>query len=222
MWKQKATWTSTTQRREDNYQLLNFTKNTPLLSGKKDSSGISDEELIQLYKSDHDKARVGILFGRYSHLVFGVCLKYLKNKDEARDSVINIFEKLFEDLKSHPVENFRAWLHTVTRNYCLMQLRKANRPGTESDVDELSWKLKEEHSEEPVVKEEQLQHMEKAMEKLADEQRKCIDLFYLQEKCYQEVADITGYTLKQVKSYIQNGKRNLKILLSQTHEPAVK
>jgi len=193
-----------------------------LFSGKKNNDNVSDEELIQLYKNDHDKARVGILFERYSHLVFGVCLKYLKNKDEARDSVINIFEKLMEDLKTHSVENFRGWLHKVTRNYCLMQLRKANRPGTESDIDELSWKLKEETNDEPAVKEIQLQQMEKAITQLADEQKKCIDLFYLQEKCYQDVADITGYTLKQVKSYIQNGKRNLKILISQSHEPAVK
>ena len=190
--------------------------------GKKNNGNVSDEELIQLYKNDHDKARVGILFERYSHLVFGVCLKYLKNKDEARDSVINIFEKLMEDLKSHQVENFKGWLHTVTRNYCLMQLRKVNRPGTESDIDELTWKLKEEQNEEVVVKEVQLQQMEKAITQLTDEQKKCIDLFYLQEKCYQEVANITGYTLKQVKSYIQNGKRNLKLLLSQAHEPAVK
>lgn len=189
---------------------------------KKNINQLSDEELVAAYAKSYDQACVGILYERYAHLVFGVCMKYLKNRDESKDAVINIFEKLLNDLKIHQVSNFKSWIHSVARNHCLMLLRKSNRPGTERDVDELSYKLKAEEEEEAVVKEIKLQQLENAITQLNEEQKKCIELFYLQDKCYQEVAEITGYSMNTVKSAIQNGKRNLKIILSRQNEIAVK
>lgn len=188
---------------------------------RKNNHTKKDEELVVLYAQTQDKTCVGILYERYAHLVFGVCMKYLKNKDESKDAVLSIFEKLMNDLKIHKVENFKSWIHSVARNHCLMFLRKNNRPGTESDIDELSYKLKEENNEAELSKETQLQELEKAILQLNEEQKTCIELFYLQDKCYQDVATITGYSMNTVKSAIQNGKRNLKLILSKQNENAI-
>lgn len=187
---------------------------------KKDKSGLSDEELVRQYSAGSDQSLVGILYERYSHLVFGVCLKYLRNRDESRDAVINIFEKLLRDLKDHRIENFKSWIHSVARNHCLMILRKSDRPGNEKSIDDIQSQTEEDFTSEMQLKEEQLQQLEKAISLLNREQKTCIELFYLQDKCYQEVADETGFTLNQVKSFIQNGKRNLKIQLSKQNEIA--
>ena len=56
------------------------------------------------------------------------------------------------------------------------------------------------------------------MELLNPEQKQTVELFYLQEKSYKEIVDQTGFSMNDVKSYIQNGKRNLKIMLSKTDE----
>jgi RNA polymerase sigma-70 factor (ECF subfamily) len=179
---------------------------------------MSDEEVVNTYRLSSYKQWVGVLFERYSPLVFGVCLKYLRNKDESRDMVVNIFEKLMVDLKNFDIQKFRPWLHSVTRNHCLMFLRKVNRPGTEKDIETLQHKLEEVNSEEKNEKEIQLSHLEKAMEELNDEQKICVTLFYLKDKSYQEIAEETGWDMNKIKSYIQNGKRNLKLILQTKNE----
>ena len=188
---------------------------------RKKNIQLRDEEIIAKYRSAGDHGLIGILYDRYSHLVFGVCMKYLKNKEESKDAVINIFEKLLVDLRQYSIDNFKAWIHRVARNHCLMLLRKSNRPGTEKDIDELNLKLAEEDTDEVLVKEEQLQFLEEGIAQLNKEQKLCIELFFLQEKSYQEIVDVTGFNLNQVKSYIQNGKRNLKIYLSRQNEKAI-
>ncbi len=187
-----------------------------MLFGKRNKNTQTDEELVALYAKTSDKNLVGILFERYSHLVLGVCYKYLKNKEESRDAVIIIFEKLLVVLKEQPINSFKPWLHTVARNYCLMQLRKKNRPGTENEIAELEEKLQTE--DEPTHTEQDIQKLETAINQLKPAQKKCIELFYLQQLCYTDVATQTGYSLKEVKSYLQNAKRNLSIILSKQNE----
>lgn len=180
---------------------------------------LSDEEVVMKYRLSSDKEWVGVLFERYSHLVYGVCLKYLRNKDESRDMSVNIFEKLFTDLKNFDIQKFRPWLHSVTRNQCLMYLRKANRPGTEKDIDDLQHKLSEtEVKEHETEKEIQLNNLEEAMKELNEEQRHCVTEFYIRDKSYLQIADETGWDLNKIKSHIQNGKRNLKIILASKNE----
>ena len=151
-------------------------------------------------------------------MVFGVCMKYLKDEDESKDAVMQIFEKLLTDLKKHKVEYFKAWLHTVAKYHCLMKLRSKPKEisGMDPYIMEIEGALHPEQDsvDEPLEKEKKLVSMEKALEKLDPHQQTCIRLFYLEQKCYQEVASITGFNLNQVKSYIQNGKRNLKIIMS--------
>ncbi|MCD0487055.1 sigma-70 family RNA polymerase sigma factor [Pedobacter sp. MC2016-14] len=172
-----------------------------------------DAALVLRYKSSGDIEVLGLLYSRYMHLVFGVCLNYLKDEEQSKDAVMQIFEELVVKLKIHEVQNFKSWLHVLTRNYCLMSLRKSSRNNVVSLDDPFMENTEFLHQDIDSTKEVQLTVMEKCMESLPVEQRKCVDLFYLQEKCYKEVAEITGYELVKVKSYIQNGKRNLKICI---------
>jgi RNA polymerase sigma-70 factor (ECF subfamily) len=174
---------------------------------------LSDAELIESYKRSGDLAVLGELYQRYMPLVFGACLKYLKDRDESRDAVMQIFEKLVQSLRDHEVIHFKSWLYVLTRNHCLMQLR--SKKG--KNFEEISFGLMEkglsEHPESEPPLEDDLSKLEKCIETLGSEQKHCVKLFFLQEKCYKEITVQTGYDLNQVKSYIQNGKRNLKLCM---------
>ncbi len=183
---------------------------------------LSDADLIAEYKKTGDKLFVGILYKRYSHLVMGLCMKYLKDEEEARDAVIGIFTKLFDDLIKHQVTYFKSWLYTFSKNHCLMLLRNTQtRLKREldygADVRGLMEKGEEMHQN-ANKREQEYVALEKALAGLNEEQRICVELFYMRDKSYQEIAVLTGYSLNNVKSYIQNGKRNLKIKLEQNHE----
>ncbi len=178
----------------------------------------SDEALVKLYKKKGDLEIVGELYDRYTALTYGVCLKYLKDREEARDAVMQIFEKLITTLKSHKIKSFKSWLYVTARNHCLMQLRASKgrffeelQPALmESDVNG--------HPDSGMDIERDLNRLEQCMETLAKEQQQCVRLFYLQQKCYREIAETTGYELTKVKSYIQNGKRNLKICMERNEK----
>ncbi len=176
---------------------------------------LDDIDLVAQYKQTSDNTIIGILFQRYTHLIFGVCVKYLKDEDDAQDASMQIFEKLLVDLKKHDVQQFKAWLHMVCKNYCLMQLRsgasKLKRDKEmHKDFKGLMESEHEMHLNGQNTKEIKLTHMEECMNGLNNEQKLCIELFFLQEKSYQEVTETTNFTMNNVKSYIQNGKRNLK------------
>lgn len=180
----------------------------------------SDNELITEYINSKNTLFVGILYKRYSHLVFGLSLKYLKDEDEAKDAVMQLFEKLISDLLKYKIEYFKSWLYTYSKNNCLLIIRnKKNIQQKESQFQYSSQSVMENEADLHLHiikdKEEQYVQLEKAISELNDMQKKCISLFYLQNKSYQDIADATGYTLNEVKSAIQNGKRNLKIKLDQ-------
>jgi RNA polymerase sigma factor (sigma-70 family) len=174
---------------------------------------LSDAELILSYKRSGDLAVLGELYQRYMSLVFGVCLKYLKDRDESRDAVMQIFEKLVQSLKDHDVAHFKSWLYVTARNHSLMQLRA--RKG--KIFEEISPAFMEndmpQHLEDEPPLEDSLGKLEKCIETLGNEQKQCVKLFFLQEKCYKDITTETGFDLNQVKSYIQNGKRNLKLCM---------
>lgn len=178
----------------------------------------SDEQLISLYKETDDLEIVGVLYDRYTALTYGVCLKYLKDREESRDAVMHIFEKLITSLKVHDIKVFKGWLYVTARNHCLMHIRARKGKSPE----ELSPFLMETggngHQEEGLEIEGNLGRLEKCMESLAKEQKECVHLFYLQQKCYKEITERTGYDLNKVKSYIQNGKRNLKICMERNEK----
>jgi RNA polymerase sigma factor (sigma-70 family) len=195
------------------------------LINRKQLKDLDDGQLVLEYKKTGSRKHLGVLFDRYSHLVFGVCMKYLKNEDDSKDATISIFEKSMGDLKRFEVQKFSYWIHTVARNYCLMQLRSRRAMIYLDDDEGPGEKLLLEKSRElcPDELEGQLQLLEEAITKLNEEQRICIDLFYLKKYCYQDVASISGFSLNEVKSHIQNGKRNLKnYMLRKSHGQSFK
>lgn len=187
---------------------------------KQELTPVQDEVLITQYRISGDVAIVGEIYKRYAHLVFGVCMKYLKQEAAAEDMSMQVFEKLITDLKNHEINNFKPWLHMVTRNECLMALRKEkklhvvelqdNKEDDDTDGVEFS---SEDHLDDAWLKETQLNLLEDGIRELNAEQRICIELFFLHQKSYQEISEITSYDLNKVKSYIQNGKRNLRIFM---------
>lgn len=195
-----------------------------MLNQKPDETTFSDLELVVRYKQSGEVYYAGVLFQRYTHLILGLCLKYLKNQQDSQDAVMDIFEQISVALLKHEVTNFKSWLHTLTRNHCLMKLRKPEvKRLITQDVAEVDESLfmenaDDEHLIDEDEREAQLRHLPAALNQLNAEQKVCIELFYLHSKSYQEVAEATGYNLNQVKSYIQNGKRNLKIVLSHLSE----
>ncbi|SEA24228.1 RNA polymerase sigma factor [Pedobacter hartonius] len=182
----------------------------------KNTAGIKDQDdaaLLAQYKSTGSLDVLGVLYNRYMHLVYGVCLSYFKDEEASKDAVMQIFEELVLKLRLHEIQNFKSWLHVLTRNHCLMVLRKQSRHDIVSIEDGFVENAEFVHLDIEDVKEKQLTIMEKCMDTLPLEQKLSVELFYLQEKCYKDVAGITGYDILKVKSYIQNGKRNLKICI---------
>jgi len=171
---------------------------------------LSDIELIVNYKTSGDKQLVGELFKRYTNFVFSICMKYLKNSYDSEDATMQIFEKLFTDLQRFEVANFKSWLHVIAKNYCMMKLRKPNREIYTDNFVEKDFDL---HHEAANEKEQQLLALEKAIAELPADQRNCVELFYINQKSYKEITEQTGYDYNKVKSYIQNGKRNLQLKL---------
>lgn len=154
------------------------------------------------------------LYQRYMDLVFGVCLKYFKDAERSKDAVMDIFEELNNKLRIHEVENFKGWLHVLARNYCLMQLRSPrNMKTTEFNANFMQSAENTHLNGEAVEKETNFVKMEQCLETLPQEQQETVKLFYLENKCYNEIAEITGHEWNKVRSYIQNGRRNLKICM---------
>ena len=175
---------------------------------------ISDQELLENFYTTHDVEWLGILLPRYTLLLLGVCMKYLKNEEEARDCVQQIFLKVITELKKYKVEYFKSWLYMVAKNHCLMKIR--DRHGKiPVELTERNMRVAEEQTDKQslVQDDETIEFMNEALKELSPEQRQCVTLFYLEKKSYQQISEETGFTMMQVKSYIQNGKRNLKLMI---------
>jgi RNA polymerase sigma-70 factor (ECF subfamily) len=172
---------------------------------------IADEELVRRYRRHRDLSVLAEVYGRYMPMVYGVALKYLKRPEDAQDAVMQLFEGLVESLKIHQVQRFKPWLYTCTRNYCLMELRRRNRDLTITLDDSFMDFCVDLHLEE--VNETREEALRECIEALPEAQRACVNAFFLEGLSYKEIEARAGYSLKSVKSYMQNGKRNLKACL---------
>lgn len=179
----------------------------------------SDEELLKHYKQSGDKELFADLFKKHVSVVYGTCLFYLQDKEEAQDATMQLFEKLMLDINNREIENFKGWLSFVVRNHCISIIRK-----NKSQTKNIKSYYEFEYETPDLDKEEKInaihddlliEQMRESLPKLKENQRICVELFYLQNKSYQDIADETGFTLNEIKSYIQNGKRNLKLLLEE-------
>ena len=174
----------------------------------------SDSELLQNFHADHDNEWLGILLPRYTLLLLGVCMKYLKNEEDAKDCVQQIFLKVINELNKYKVEYFKSWIYMIAKNHCLMKLRDKGKVPVELNEHLICVPDESENKISLIEKDILLNKMMEAIKNLHTEQQQCVSLFYLHKKSYSEVAEITGFTIMQVKSHIQNGKRNLKLLIS--------
>ncbi len=184
---------------------------------------IADSDLLKNFYADHDTKWLGILLPRYTLLLLGVCMKYLKNEQDAKDAVQQIFLKVIPELKKYEVAYFKSWIYMIAKNHCLMQLRGNKNRSVEIDEKVMVAESNNDDKNIHIEKEQLLTEMENSLQQLNKEQQQCVTLFYLKKKSYAEVAEITGYSMLQVKSHLQNGKRNLKLLMqSKTENTSLK
>jgi len=174
---------------------------------------ISDQQLVTAYKDSGDLKTLGDLYERYMDLVYGVCLKYLNDPESAKDAVMNIFEELVQKLHKYEVDHFKSWLYTLAKNHCLMQLRSPKFKRTVELDASLMQSQDDTHLNGVLQKEEEYRKLENCLQTLSSEQKESVELFYLQQKCYNEIAEITGRDWNKVKSLIQNGRWILKICM---------
>jgi RNA polymerase sigma-70 factor (ECF subfamily) len=175
---------------------------------------ITDNELLAYYYADSNQEWIGILLQRYTLLLLGVGMKYLKDETEARDCVQQIFLKVLTEVPKYKIEYFKSWLYMVAKNHCLMRLREKGAKGVK-ELTEQDMVHDETDKQELLANEHTYDLLEEAVQELSEEQKTCVNLFYMQKKSYQQITERTGFNMLQVKSYIQNGKRNLKIILEE-------
>jgi RNA polymerase sigma-70 factor (ECF subfamily) len=174
---------------------------------------IPDSELLEEFYTTHNNELLGVLLQRYTLLLLGVCMKYLKNEDEAKDSVQQVFLKAITELHKYKVEYFKSWIYMVAKNHCLMMLRDRHGKIPAELNERMGVAADETDRSILILHDTTLELMNESLKELNTEQQQCVTLFYLEKKSYQAIAEQTGFTMMQVKSHIQNGKRNLKILI---------
>jgi RNA polymerase sigma-70 factor (ECF subfamily) len=193
-------------------------------SARNKIENLPDLEIIERYRHSHDNIYIGILYKRYAHLVLGTCFNYLKSESKAEDALSGIFELLMVELKKHKIQNFKSWLYTLSKNYCLQELRKdKNLLGKENAYENF---LKENMESDAILhpindkaaKEKIFIALEKALIALKYNQQVCLKMFYFENKSYADINKETGFSLKEIKSNIQNGKRNLLIKMQESNE----
>jgi RNA polymerase sigma factor (sigma-70 family) len=178
----------------------------------------TDLELVTTYRQSKDLRILAQLYQRYLDLLFGVCLKYLEDRELAKDAVMEIFEELTVKLLRHDVGNFKGWLYTLAKNHCLMHLRSANRARVQPFDPELVQTAEELHLNDKMEKEARLDRMSDCIDTLSPDQKTVVRLFYLENKCYKEIESITGQDWNKVRSLIQNGRRNLRLCMQRQEE----
>ena len=179
----------------------------------KNSQDLTDEELLERFKTDENSEWIGILFDRYAILLLGMCMKYLKNEEDAKDGVQQVFLKVLTEVAKYKIDFFKSWLYMVAKNHCLMKLRAQQGKYTQELKEETAIEQHETDRNDLLTNEKTYSLLEESVDELNLEQKQCVTLFYLEKKSYQQITEATGFNLMQVKSHIQNGKRNLRMLL---------
>ncbi len=176
-------------------------------------SEFTDEELLKKYEETTDSEYFGVLYNRYIPLIYGLCLKYLQEEEKAQDAVMQIFENLLPKILNYKIVTFKTWIYSVAKNHCLQEIRS----GKKEIVVDFNAEIMESgeilHLLDEGNNEDKFKILEKCLEQLPEPQRISIEMFFFQEKSYVDITEDTQYELKSVKSFIQNGKRNLKICI---------
>jgi RNA polymerase sigma factor (sigma-70 family) len=178
----------------------------------KDYKHIDEASLMAKFRADGNTEWLGIILERFTLVLFGVCMKYLKEEEAAKDAVQQVFLKALSEIPKYEIENVGGWLYQVARNHCLSLLRSKKEYGSEEPLKYIA-----QPEEVPLSllleKEKNIDKMKEALLAIKEEQRVCVAAFYLDKKSYAQISEETGWDIKQVKSNIQNGKRNLRLKL---------
>ena len=180
---------------------------------KRGQENITDEELLKRYCDSGELVYFVEAYKRYMPLVYGVALKYLKRPEDAQDAVMQLFEELVVKIKEVEIQSFKAWLYTCIRNNCLMEIRKRSKNLSVSLDDSFMEFCDDFHLTVVSESENREESLRECVESLPEKQRISVKYFFFDELSYKEVEERTGVSLKMVKSFIQNGKRNLKLCL---------
>lgn len=185
---------------------------------RRKTSDFTDVELLAAFRASGDRSMLGVILERYTLLLLGVCMKYLKDEEAARDMVQQVHLKALTEWEKYPVEYVKSWLYMVARNECLMRLRSSGR--VVADIEVVAARLTDEETTFDLLreKESRLDSMEAAIGLLPEQQRECIERFYLNDQSYRQISESTGYSIKEVKSHLQNGKRNLRIIIEKKEQ----
>ncbi len=178
----------------------------------------SDEKLLEIFRETGDTEVLATLFNRYIHLVYGVCMKYLKNRENSQDAVIEIYEHISKQIPNHKIQTFKNWLYGVTRNHCLMQLRKEKSRSRNFEDYSRSINVENTEKEHPIDDRKDNNLLKSCIAQLKIIQKRCVELFYYEQQCYREIAEELGIEEKKVKSQLQNAKRNLRICMEKKKE----
>lgn len=174
---------------------------------------LSDDALLARYVAGGDTRYLGMLYERYMPMVYGVCLKILRDPGKAEDAVMAIYEELTRKAKEHQVESFRGWLYVLARNHCLMEWRKNQRRPTDLHAPEDMTRYDAVEAAFEVELPAGPTPLEKCLGELPEQQRRSVELFYFGEKSYKEIAGLLPEEIGKVRSFIQNGRRNLRLCL---------
>ncbi len=187
-------------------------------SNSKKTDQADDQKLLRQYLETGDLHLLGELFRTHSSMVYYVCYRYFQDTEKSKDAVMQIFEELIKKVGKQEIRQFASWLYVLSKNYCLMQLRSGKKMQHVPMDEFVEFPVNQHQEEDHEEKEKALTALEACIKTLPDRQKQSIDLFFLSEKCYKEIVELTGFSLNEVKSYIQNGKRNLKICMEKSRE----
>jgi RNA polymerase sigma-70 factor (ECF subfamily) len=177
-----------------------------------------DLRLLLKYKGSRQQEDLSIFFEKYMPMIYGVCLKYLKNEEKSKDAVMDIYEKLVKKLLKHEVEYPKSWLYTLTKNHCYEILRSQSRVMEKENDAYLMYSEEVYRLNEGDTLEKDVEMLNDCIEKLEKQQKESIKLFYLEKRTYKEVTEILGIKWSQARSLIQNGRRNLKNCMEKKYE----
>lgn len=183
-------------------------------------SRFDDTELVELYKKNPDTSLIEELYNRYSKRVYWWALKFLGNRLEAEEMVHDIFAAMMSGMldlyQAREGAKFSSWLYRCVGNQCMKIVRKRNEViFNQVEVVDVPEALIIDLEVEVIAKEWNEQ-LTSALNRLNQMQRVCCMRFYWDGMRYDEIAEELGITHDQVRSHLQNGLRNLRIIFGRS------
>ena len=172
-----------------------------------------ESSLLLKYLKTNDLSYLLELYRPYMHLVYGLAFKYVKDPKQSQEIVYCIFKKLIKDIKRQEVRVFGNWLYNLSLDFC-KQWRDRGR--TESDQivalggsTQTPVEFYDDKDDDSF--EEEISSMEDEVMRIKSQQEKCSQLFFKEQRCFQEIADITGWEVSEIKYHVKNAKRKTNI-----------